>query len=750
MTFGTLSKHIIIAPILISSIVLTACGEDGSSGTANTNTPPVAVEDNFSVSEGGTLTVTSVNGTLANDSDPENDALTAVLVSDVSFGALSLNSDGSFSYTHDGSANLNDSFSYQAFDGQLSSSAVMVAISVTTINGAPVATADAYNGISEGGTLTVTSVNGTLANDSDPENDALTAVLVSDVSFGALSLNSDGSFSYTHDGSENLNDSFLYQAFDGQSNSNTVTVSISVSAVNEAPVANTDAYNGVSEGGTLTVTSVNGTLANDGDPDNDTLTAVLVSGVSFGSLSLNSNGAFSYTHDGSENLVDSFSYQAFDGQLNSNTVTVSIAVSAINDAPVANDDGYILNDGTVLNITNAINGVLGNDLDPDSSLTATLVAGPSNDSGFSLNSDGTFSYTSSGSTNYTDSFTYQANDGTETSNTATVTIEVIINQPPVASSSCSTTPQESSISGTLNATDADGFLLTFSLGADGSAGLGPLDTTRGSVEITNPSTGAYTYTPSATGPRGRDSFDFFVEDPDGGSASATETVIIDQKIMPLGDSITRGKEDADGPVNELAVGYRKPLYDSLIAAGYSFDYVGSDSSSGSAVADFDSDNEAHGGYSASEIAFGRPETGYPTDGIRAWLEDNPADIILLHIGTNEELVLGPIPGSTEIDTASILDEIDLWENSANGNPVTVILAKIINQDPLNADVPVYNAALEAMVLDRVSDDIILVDMESALDYPADLGDAVHPNAGGYAKMAPVWHTDLLPVLDKCP
>ena len=66
------------------------------------------------------------------------------------------------------------------------------------------------------------------------------------------------------------------------------------------------------------------------------------------------------------------------------------------------------------------------------------------------------------------------------------------------------------------------------------------------------------------------------------------------------------------------------------------------------------------------------------------------------------------------------------------------------------DVTSYNTAIEAMALSRVSDDIIIVDMETALSYPADLGDSVHPNAGGYAKMAPVWHTDLLPVLDKCP
>ncbi len=95
--FGIFSKQIIMASILISSFVLTACGSDSSSETEIKNAPPVAVDDNFSVSEGGTLTISSVIGTLANDSDPENNALTAVLVSNVSFGVLSLSLDGSFS-----------------------------------------------------------------------------------------------------------------------------------------------------------------------------------------------------------------------------------------------------------------------------------------------------------------------------------------------------------------------------------------------------------------------------------------------------------------------------------------------------------------------------------------------------------------------------------------------------------------------------------------------------------------------------
>lgn len=424
-----------------------------------------------------------------------------------------------------------------------------------------------------------------------------------------------------------------------------------------------------------------------------------------------------------------------DADVSSNTV-----ITASNDAPVANDDFYNSAEGGTLTVT-SVNGVLDNDTDPENdTLTATVVASPSFASSFFFNDDGTFSYTHNGSANYTDSFTYKANDASTASNTATVTIN--INQLPVASSSCSATPQESAINGTLNATDADNPLITFSLGADGSAGSGPMATTRGSVVITNTSTGAYTYTPSATGARGSDSFDFLVEDPDGGFATATETIIVDQKIMPLGDSITKGT-DGSGILDNVKVGYRKLLYDSLIAAGYSFDYVGSQIIGGD-VADFDPDNEGHGGWTTAQIAFGK--TGYPTDGIRAWLDDNPSDVILLHIGTND----GPVPGSTEIVTESILDEIDAWEISSNGNPVTVILAKIVNQDPFKADVTAYNTAIEAMALSRVSDDIIIVDMETPLTYPDDLGDSVHPNAGGYAKMAPVWHAELITVLDKCP
>ena len=115
------------------------------------------------------------------------------------------------------------------------------------------------------------------------------------------------------------------------------------------------------------------------------------------------------------------------------TDTFDLTVGAVNDAPVANGDAYATNEDTPLTVTAAL-GVLANDTDadtPPASLTAVLVAGPSNAASFALNGDGSFSYTPNSNFFGGDSFTYKANDGTSDSNIATVTITVNpINDPP--------------------------------------------------------------------------------------------------------------------------------------------------------------------------------------------------------------------------------------------------------------------------------------------------------------------------------
>jgi lysophospholipase L1-like esterase len=365
---------------------------------------------------------------------------------------------------------------------------------------------------------------------------------------------------------------------------------------------------------------------------------------------------------------------------------------------------------------------------------------------------GNFTYTPDLNQNGSDSFTFSATDGSSFSNSETVTVTINpVNDPPVATGDCATTPQAKTLTGNLSASDPDSDLLSYTF-SDGST---MLTTPSGSVTI-NSTTGDFTYEPLSNGDRGKDSFTFQVSDTDGETSSATQTVIVAQTVMPLGDSITQGSlwTGTEFEPANIRVGYRKPLFDDLTASGYSFDFVGSLSHGWALLSD--PEHEGHGGWTANEIAWGQTSPGVIGDGegVFDWLEATPADVILLHAGTN-----GLDPNG-DIDVEAILDEIDNWENSANGNPVTVILALIIDQDPINPDVTTFNQNVRDMAGRRraAGDNIILVDQQRALTYPNDLSDALHPNDSGYAKMAGVWLEALTavnpntkePVLDKCP
>src|SRR5262249_48844875 len=146
---------------------------------------------------------------------------------------------------------------------------------------------------------------------------------------------------------------------DGSLSSNIATVSINVAAVNDAPVAAADSYT-TDEDTTLTINGA-GVLGNDSDVDGDSLSAIVVSGASHGTLTLNSDGSFSYAPDANYNGNDSFTYKASDGVLDSDVVTVSLTITAVDDAPVASADSYSTSEDTALTIDAP--GLLANDTD---------------------------------------------------------------------------------------------------------------------------------------------------------------------------------------------------------------------------------------------------------------------------------------------------------------------------------------------------------------------------------------------------
>jgi large repetitive protein len=166
-----------------------------------------------------------------------------------------------------------------------------------------------------------------LNNDSDADNDLLTVRIVAQPSNGSLTLNTDGSFSYTPRANFHGTDSFSYIANDGSTDSNTATVTIIVHSVNDAPVAEGETYS-TDESSSLQVVAP-GVLSNDTDLEGTSLTAVLVSGPANGTLSLQANGSFVYTPHANFYGTDSFTYKATDGALASNTVTVTITVNSL-------------------------------------------------------------------------------------------------------------------------------------------------------------------------------------------------------------------------------------------------------------------------------------------------------------------------------------------------------------------------------------------------------------------------------------
>jgi VCBS repeat-containing protein len=518
------------------TVTLTVTGPGGTDSISQTVTvfsPPVASNDTYTTAEDTALNVGAA-GVLTNDTYSNKPALSAVVVSNPAHGTLALNANGGFTYTPSPNYNGSDSFTYRAQDGSAVSNTATVTITITAVNDPPVAVNDAYNTAFKQ-PLTI-SAPGLLSNDTDVDGNTLTAAKVANPANGTVTVNGNGSFTYTPNLTFSGTDTFTYQANDGTANSNIATVTITVGG-NTAPVANSDSYN-TTEDTTLNV-AAKGVLTNDTDVNGDTLTAVLVTNVTNGTLVLNgATGAFTYTPNANFNGTDTFTYHANDGALNSANVTVTINVSAVNDAPVAANNAYTTNEDTPLTV--AAPGVLGNDTDVDGDpLTAVVVTNPTNGT-LTLNSNGSLTYTPNANYNGTDTFTYRANDGTANSNTATVTLTITaVNDVPVAVNDAYTTPANNPPpTTTLNVNAANGVRANDSDVETATNALTVvLDTTTSNGTLALAANGSFTYTPTAAF-TGTDTFTYHVSDGVNNSNIATVTIAVGVNSAPVANDDT--------------------------------------------------------------------------------------------------------------------------------------------------------------------------------------------------------------------
>jgi len=229
-----------------------------------------------------------------------------------------------------------------------------------------------------------------------------------------------------------------------------------------------------------------------------------------------------------------------------------------------------------------------------------------------------------------------------------------------------------------------------------------------------------------------------------------QTVI---RILPLGNSITRGETDGTISVNQMK-GYRYDLQQLLQGAGYFIDYVGSESSGCSVFSDCQ-----HGGIGGSRDQYVARLLldGYDLrNGVqilvppRPYLDEYNPDIVLLHIGTND-ITHESDPMSIQ-QISYILDLVDQYETRSN-REVIVFLALIINRKKPwvagsgAATTTAFNNYIKTIAQNRITagDKIVIVDMENDAGFlydDTDMADNLHPNANGYAKMATLWNTSI--------
>ena len=485
------------------SFVYTVSDGNGGSDTATVNITvtavndaPIAQPDAATTSEDTATTIT----VLVNDTDADGDSLTVTAVIQPANGTV-INNGTNVTYTPNADYFGNDSFTYTVADGNGGTDTTTVDIVVTPVNDAPIGTDDS------GTTDEDTAVNlNILANDSDVENDSLTITAVSLPASGTAVLNGDQTVTYTPNANFNGADSFTYTVEDGQGGATVVTVNVTVTPVNDAPIASDDSATGAEDG-----SIVIDVLANDSDIDGDALTVAATTTPSNGSVVINLDQTVTYTPNGNFNGADSFEYTIDDGNGGSDTATVSLTITPINDAPTATDDTASTAEDSAVVID-----VLANDSDVDGDSLNIDSVTPATNGTVAINGDDTITYTPSADFNGADSFTYTIDDGNGGLTTAVVNITVTpVNDAPVAVDDSATTLEDDSVTIFVltNDNDVDGDTLTVS-------------------SATSPANGAVTLTPVSidyipdADYCGTDTFDYTVDDGNGETATATVTVTV--------------------------------------------------------------------------------------------------------------------------------------------------------------------------------------------------------------------------------
>ncbi len=357
------------------------------------NQRPVSLPIASSLPEDSTLDLT-LKGT-----DPDGNTLQFSIVSAPNHGILS-GTAPNLTYTPTANYNGTDSFTFLVNDGTLSSTPATVSILVTAVNDAPFALPQSVT-TAEDSPLPITLVG------TDVDGNPLTYTLLGSPANGTLGGTAPN-LTYQPAANFNGSDAFTFRVNDGTTDSAPATVWITVTPINDAPLATSKSVS-VDEDSPLPII-LTGT-----DPETDNLSFSVIAAPSHGTLTGTAPN-FIYNPEANFNGADQVTFRANDGISNSVPATISITVNAINDTPVALSKSVTTEQDSPLSITLAGTDVDGN------SLTYSVIGSPAN--GILGGSAPNLTYQPAVGFSGSDELSFQVNDGTTNSAPATVSITV--------------------------------------------------------------------------------------------------------------------------------------------------------------------------------------------------------------------------------------------------------------------------------------------------------------------------------------
>lgn len=505
------------APNFTGNVTITYCISDSNGGTdcgsiivnvIPVNDAPVASNDTLTINEDEVTTITP----LLNDSDIDGDSLTVTSATAL-HGNVTINSNGTLTYTPTAHYNGIETISYCISDGQGGVDCATITITITPINDAPIASNDSIT-TNEDTPVSITP----LVNDSDVDGDTLT-LTTSTASNGSIAV-VNNTITYTPPANFTGVATINYCISDGNGGNDCATISVTVSPVNDAPVANNDS---------LTITedqvSTLSPLDNDTDIDGDALSITSATATN-GTVVVNDNGTITYTPNQDFNGVDTISYCISDPTGATSCATITINVSPVNDAPIANDDTVTTPEDTSVAVTPLINDT---DVDGDTLSVTSATA----QNGTVTIENNTITYTPNLNFNGVDEITYCINDGNGGVDCAIITINVTpVNDAPIAVPDEITIAegQTTVITPLINDIDEDGETLTISSAS----------AAQGTVVINDD--GSVTYTPPIDYV-GEDIISYCVVDATGASSCSTITIT----VTPVNDAPVANDDSATTP-----------------------------------------------------------------------------------------------------------------------------------------------------------------------------------------------------------